>query len=70
MVKAAMPYDTASQFLASALKGLAVGRGFAPDYNQVESDFLDPASTIHSFNLGYAIVFQTTHKLPPPPPLL
>jgi predicted enzyme involved in methoxymalonyl-ACP biosynthesis len=72
-VRAALLCDTASQFLAAALKGVAAERGFRldlfeADYNQVESQFFNPASEFHAFNPEYAIVFQSTHKLPPPPP--
>jgi predicted enzyme involved in methoxymalonyl-ACP biosynthesis len=71
-VKAALLCDTASQFLATALKGVAAERGFRldlfeADYNQVESQFFNPASELYAFNPEYAIVFQSTHKLPPPP---
>jgi predicted enzyme involved in methoxymalonyl-ACP biosynthesis len=73
-VKAALLCDTASQFLAAALKGIAAERGFRlelfeADYNQVESQFFNPASEFHAFNPEYAIVFPSTHKMPPPPPL-
>jgi predicted enzyme involved in methoxymalonyl-ACP biosynthesis len=72
-VKAALLCDTASQFLATALKGTAAERGFRldlfeADYNQVESQFFNPASEFHASNPEYAIVFQSTHKLSPPPP--
>ncbi|MDD4777200.1 MAG: HAD-IIIC family phosphatase [Fermentimonas sp.] len=67
-IKAALLGDTATQFLATALKGTAIERGFnidlfEADYNQVERQLLDPDSDLYTFDPEYIIVFQSTHKL-------
>ena len=54
--------DTATQFLATALRGEAIARGydinlFEAEYNQVERQFLDPSSELYSFDADY-IVFN------------
>ena len=60
--------DTATQFLATAIKGEAVFRGlginmFEAEYNQVERQILDPTSDYYQFGADFTIVFQSTHKL-------
>ena len=60
--------DTATQFLATALRGEAISRGFdlnlfEAEYNQVERQFLDPTSELYTFDAEYIILFQSTHKL-------
>lgn len=60
--------DTATQFLATAIKGVGVERGyninlFEAEYNQVERQVLDPTSDLHQFAAKYTVVFQSTHKL-------
>lgn len=60
--------DTATQFLATAIKGVGVERGYninllEAEYNQVERQVLDPTSDLHQFNAKYTVVFQSTHKL-------
>ena len=67
-IKVSLLGDTATQFLAIAIKGMGVERGynielFEADYNQVERQFLDPTSELYSFNADYIVVFQSTHKL-------
>src|SRR5690554_1090977 len=67
-LKVALLGDTATQFLAVALKGIGLERGynldlFEADYNQVERQLLDTTSELHDFNAEYIIVFQSTHKL-------
>ena len=67
-VKVALLGDTATQFLATAIKGVGVERGyninlFEAEYNQVERQVLDPTSDLHQFAAKYTIVFQSTHKL-------
>jgi len=66
-VKVALLGDTATQFLATAMKGDAIQRGFSLDlyeaeYNQVERQFLDPTSDLHNFNADYIVVYQSSHK--------
>ena len=60
--------DTATQFLATALRGEAIFRGFdlnlfEAEYNQVERQFLDPSSELYAFDAEYVVLFQSTHKL-------
>ena len=66
-IKVALLGDTATQFLATALKGTGVDRGFRLDlfeaeFNQVERQFMDPGSDLHAFDPEYIVVFQSTHK--------
>ncbi|OAV71538.1 FkbH domain protein [Bacteroidales bacterium Barb4] len=67
-LKVALLGDTATQFLAAAIKGTAVERGynlnfFEAEYNQVERQFMDTASELYAFRADYIIVFQSAHKL-------
>lgn len=67
-VKVALLGDTATQFLATAIKGVGVERGykinlFEAEYNQVERQVLDPTSDLHAFGAKYTVVFQSTLKL-------
>lgn len=60
--------DTATQFLATAIKGEGFERGyninlFEADYNQVERQVLDPTSDLYKYDAKYTVVFQSTHKL-------
>ena len=68
VLKIALLGDTATQFLATAIKGSGVERGFNVDlfeaeFNQVERQILDPTSEFHMFDAKYSVVFQSTHKL-------
>lgn len=67
-IKVALAGDTATQFLATALKGTGIDRGFnidlfEADYNQVERQLLDTTSDLYAFDADYIVVFQSTHKL-------
>lgn len=67
-IKVALAGDTATQFLATALKGTGIDRGFSidlfeTDYNQVERQLLDTTSDLYAFDADYIVVFQSTHKL-------
>ena len=60
--------DTATQFLATAIRGMGVERGynidlFEAEYNQVERQFLDPTSELYNFDADFIVLFQSTHKL-------
>ena len=60
--------DTATQLLATAIKGEAASRQQAIDlyeaeYNQVERQLLDPTSELYSFDADAIVIFQSTHKL-------
>lgn len=67
-VRLALLADSASQFLATAIKGEGIARGFKIDlfeaeYNQVERQVLDPGSDFHLFDAEFTVVFQSSHKL-------
>ena len=67
-VRVALLGDSATQLLATALRGMGVLRGldidlFEADYNQVERQLLDPQSEWHTFDAEYTIIFQSSHKL-------
>lgn len=68
ILRIALLGDTATQFLATAIKGMGHMRGFCvelfeAEYNQVERQVMDPTSELHTFNPEITIVFQSTHKL-------
>lgn len=67
-VKMALVGDTATQFLSTAIKGMAIERGYCIDlfeaeYNQVERQFMDQTSELYEFDADIIVVFQSTHKL-------
>lgn len=67
-VKVALLGDTATQFLATSIKGVGAERGFniemfEADYSQIERQLLDTTSELYEFNADYIVVFQSTHKL-------
>ena len=67
-IKVAILGDTATQFLATAIKGLGIKGGFfielfEANYNQIERQVIDPTSELYSFNPEYVIIFQSSHKL-------
>lgn len=67
-IKMALLGDTATQFLATAIRGMGVESGFAIDlfegeFNQVERQIMDPTSEYHEFGADYLVLFQSTHKL-------
>ncbi len=67
-VRAALLGDSATQFLAMAIKGECVARGFAldlyeADYNQIERQVLDPGSELSGWDAAFTIVFHSSHKL-------
>ena len=68
LIKVALLGDTATQFLATAIRGTGVERGYHVDlyeaeYDQVERQLLDPTSEFYEFNADFIILFQSTHKL-------
>ena len=68
IIRIALVGDTATQFLATAIKGMGIERGYKVDlfeaeYNQVERQFMDPTSDLYEFDADYIVVFQSTHKL-------
>lgn len=67
-LKVSLLGDTATQFLATAIKGEGIERGynidlFEAEYNQVERQVLDPTSDLYAHDAKYTVVFQSTHKL-------
>jgi len=67
-LKVALLGDTATQLLATAIKGMGKDRNFnvelfEADFNQIEMQFFDQNSELHKFNADFTIVFQSTHKL-------
>lgn len=67
-VKVALLGDTATQLLATAMRGAAIDMGFnielyEADYDQVEQQFFDPDSELHCFAPQYIVLFQATHRL-------
>lgn len=67
-IKVAVVGDSATQFLAMAIYGTGVERGFdielfEAEYNQVERQLLDKTSDLYQFGADYIVVFQSTHKL-------
>lgn len=68
IIKIALVGDTATQLLATGIRGIGVERGynidlFEAEYNQVERQFLDPISELYVFDADIIVVFQSTHKL-------
>ncbi len=67
-IKVALAGDTATQLLATAIRGMGVERGYNIDlyeaeYSQVEQQLLSPDSELHQFDADFIIIFQSTHKL-------
>ena len=67
-IKVSLLGDSATQFLATAIKGIGIERGynidlFEAEYNQVERQVLDTTSDLYQHEAKYTIVFQSTHKL-------
>lgn len=68
IIKVSLLGDTATQFLATAIRGEGIERGynidlFEAEYNQVERQVLDPTSDLYLHDAKYSVVFQSTHKL-------
>ncbi len=68
IIKMSLVGDTATQFLATAIKGMGGKRGyninlFEAEYNQVERQFFDPTSDLYEFDADFIVLFQSTHKL-------
>lgn len=66
-LKIALAGDTATQFLALAIRGEGFERGynvkiFEAEYNQVERQVLDSSSDLYEFNAKYTVIFQSSHK--------
>lgn len=67
-VKIALLGDTATQFLAIALKGQAYENQFnlnlyEAEYDQIPLQIKNPNSELHSFHADYVVIFQSSQKL-------
>lgn len=67
-LKIALLGDTATQFLATAIKGVGYERGyhielFEAEFNQIEQQVLDATSELYQFGAEYTVIFHSTHKL-------
>lgn len=67
-IKVALAGDTATQLLATAIRGMGVERGYninfyEAEYSQVEQQLLSPDSDLHQFDADFIVIFQSTHKL-------
>jgi FkbH-like protein len=67
-VKVAILGDTATQFLATALRGCGYDNGLAlevweAEFNQVQRQVFDNGSELYAFNPAVVIIFQSSHKL-------
>lgn len=67
-VRVAVLGDSATQLLATAIKGMGVERGynidlFEAEYNQIERQILDPSSELYHHNSQYVVIYHSTHKL-------
>lgn len=60
--------DSATQFLATSIKGMGIENGynidlFEAEYNQIERQVYDSSSELFQHRAKYNIFFQSTHKL-------
>jgi len=67
-LKVSLVGDTATQFLAAAIRGEGYDRGykinlFEAEFNQVERQLLDSSSDLYANDAQFTIIFQSTHKL-------
>lgn len=68
VIKVALLGDVATQFLTTAIRGVAVEYGYNIDiyeapFNQVEMQLFNPNSELYAFQPQYTVVLQSTHKL-------
>ena len=67
-IRVALLGDTATPFLAQALRGTGFDRGFdlkiwEADFNQIERQVFDHGSELYGFDPQVIIVFESAHKL-------
>lgn len=67
-IRVALAADTASQFLCTAIQGMARLRGIELDlyeapYNQIGLQVFNPTSELHAFQAQYVILFESTQHL-------
>ncbi len=68
VIKISLVGDTATQLLATAIRGMGIMHGynidlFEAEYSQVERLFMDPTSELYEFEADFIVLFQSTHKL-------
>ncbi|MBP3228388.1 MAG: HAD-IIIC family phosphatase [Bacteroidaceae bacterium] len=66
-VRIALCGDTATQLLATALRGEGALRGLCPqlfeaDYDQVEQQLLQPHSALHRFGAHYVVLYRSVRR--------
>jgi FkbH-like protein len=67
-VRVALLGDSATQFLAQAIKGMGVENAlnleiFEAEFNQIDRQILDPTSELYEFAADAVIIFESSHKL-------
>ena len=67
-IRVALLGDTATPFLAQALRGTGFDRGFnlriwEADFNQIERQVVDHESELYTFDPQVIIIFHSSHKL-------
>jgi len=67
-IRLALLGDSATQFLAQAIRGMGYENKlditiFEADFNQIERQILDSGSELYSYNPEYSIIFESGHKL-------
>ena len=67
-VRLAILGDSATQFIAQAIKGMGVENRlnleiFEAEFNQIDRQILDPSSEFYSFAADVVLIFQSSHKL-------
>jgi len=66
--KLALLGDSATQFLAQAIRGVGIAHGldidvWEADFDQVERQLLDSTSEYHGLRADVTVIFKATHKL-------
>ena len=64
LLKVSLLGDSATQLLATAIRGVGVDRGFnvdlyESDFNQIEQQVMDPTSDFYQFDAEISIIFQS-----------
>lgn len=67
-IKLALLGDSATQFLAQAIRGEGFNNQldiqiFEADFNQIDTQILDLSSELHSFKPCFTVIFESGHKL-------
>jgi FkbH-like protein len=67
-VKLAILGDSATQFVAQAIRGMGVEyaidiRVFEADFNQIDQQIFDPDSELYQFDVDAVLVFESSHEL-------